>query len=99
MTVKRLQDLLIPCEDKSLGELARRASDYGRLADALRARLDPAEARGLLAANIHDDGEMIVLASSPAWAARLRFLSDELLDAARETGAEVVSCRVRVSRG
>jgi len=56
------------------------------------------EARSVIAANIRDDGELVVLASSPAWAAKLRFEAEALMTAARQSGAEVTSCTVRVNR-
>ena len=69
-----------------------------RLVEALRGALGPEEAAGIVAANIRDNGELVVLAESPAWAARLRFEKDRLIEAARETGAVVSGCKVRVSR-
>jgi predicted nucleic acid-binding Zn ribbon protein len=51
-----------------------------------------------VAANVRDDGELVVLCRSSAWASRLRFAADDLLSAARATGAEVTRCSVRVAR-
>ena len=51
-----------------------------------------------VAANIRDDGTLVVLASSSAWAARLRFESERLMAAARGSGKTVLSCSVRVGR-
>ena len=57
------------------------------------------EGASIRAANVREDGTLVVLASSPAWAARLRFESDKLLAAARDGGASVTDCKVRVSQG
>ncbi len=98
MPIKRLQNLLNPNDDRGLGDIVRHARDMGQLAVALQSSLPEDEAQGVLAANIRDDGELVVLAASPAWAAKLRFEAESLLAAARATGAEVTSCKVRVSR-
>ena len=99
MPAKRLDDLLNPNEVGDLGEIVRRAEDMGQLAQILRAALPPAAAEGLGAAVARDDGVLVVLAPTPAWAARLRFEADALLAAARAAGVDVETCKVRVSRG
>lgn len=98
MPAKRLGNLLNPSKDGGLGEIVQRAQDMGRLAQILRDALPPEQAEGLVAANIRDDGVLVVLAPSPAWASRLRFEADRLLETARGTGADVASCRIRVGR-
>ena len=98
MPAKRLDNLLNPSTGEGLGDIVRHARDMGRLVGALREALPGEEAEGILAANIREDGELVVLASTPAWAAKLRFETDKLVEAARRTGGEVSSCRVRVSR-
>jgi predicted nucleic acid-binding Zn ribbon protein len=52
----------------------------------------------ILAANVREDGELVVICRSPAWASRLRFTADVLLEAARAQGAEASRCSVRVAR-
>ena len=99
MSIKRLENLLNPCNDGGLGEVVRHARDMGQLVKALQQSLPDDEATGILAANVREDGELVVLAASPAWAAKLRFEADTLLEAARASGATVSSCRVRVGRG
>jgi len=99
MPIKRLENLLNPNDDGGLGDIIRHAKDMGELVQCLQRQLPEESAANILAANVRDDGELIVLASSPAWAAKLRFEADGLIAAARQSGAEVSSCRVRVSRG
>jgi len=98
MPAKRLESLLNPNELGDLGDIVRRAGDMGQLAQILRSALPPAEAEGLGAAVARDDGLLVVLAPTPAWAARLRFESDTLLAAARAAGLDVRACKVRVAR-
>lgn len=98
MPAKRLENLLNPNDDGSLGDLVRRARKMGELAVALDKALPAAAAGSIVSANVRDDGELVVLAASPAWASKLRFEADLLLEAARAAGVEVQSCTVRVSR-
>ena len=99
MPAKRLDNLLNPGSGEGLSQIVRHARDMGRLVGALRDALPGDQAEGILAANIREDGELVVLASTPAWAARLRFETDLLLEAARRIDGDVSGCRVRVSRG
>ena len=99
MSIKRLENLLNPSDDGGLGEIVRHARDMGQLVQALQQSLPDDEASSILAANIRGDGELVVLAASSAWAAKLRFETDTLLEAARASGATVSSCKVRVGRG
>ncbi len=68
------------------------------LAAALAAALPADQAAGVVAANVRDDGELVVIAASPAWASRLRYETAALLEAARAAGIAASSCRIRVSR-
>ena len=99
MSIKRLENLLNPNDDGGLGEIVRHARDMGTIVAALQAALPPETAGAIRAANIRDDGDLVVLASSSAWAAKLRFEADALIEAARKTGATVTTCTVRVERG
>jgi hypothetical protein len=97
MDPKSLQKLLNPSKDGSLGDVIRRAKEMGELASKLTSALPGDLASGIIAANIRDSGELVVICASPAWAARLRFESEQLMAAARQSGAEVTSCTVKVS--
>jgi hypothetical protein len=99
MPLKRLENLLKPNDTEELGDIVRRARDMGELAAALQRSLPQDYAASIQSANIRENGELVVLAASPAWAARLRFEADQLMAAARDTGAEVSACKVRVERG
>jgi hypothetical protein len=97
VTAKSLENLLNPRKDGDLADLVRRARDMGELATALAAAVPPEEGAAIVAANFREDGELVVLCRSSAWASRLRFAADALLAAARTTGAEVTRCTVRVA--
>ena len=99
MGAKSLQNLLNPRKDGDLASIVRRAQDMGDLASALVRALPPEEGASILAANVRDDGELVVLCQSPAWASRLRFSADAMLAAAKDAGAAVSRCSVRVARG
>lgn len=98
MTEKRLENLLDPNNTGGLGDLIRHAREMGDLVQRLQKALPEDQSPAIAAANIRDNGELVVLASSPAWAARLRFESELLMAAARKGGAAVASCTVRVVR-
>jgi len=98
MPIKRLENLLNPNDDGGLGDIIRHAQDMGELVQCLQKQLSEESAAQILSANVRDDGELVVLVSSPAWAAKLRFEADGLMAAARQSGADVTACKVRVSR-
>ena len=99
MSFKRLENLLNPNDGGELGDVIRHAQDMGELIQVLQEAL-PGESQGSIsAANIRDNGVLVILASSPAWAAKLRFDAECLMQAARDSGAVVSTCKVRVSRG
>ena len=98
MMAKQLKNLLNSIEDGDLRDIVSRARQMGDLTRALSAALPAEQAAGVVAANVREDGELVVIAASPAWASRLRYESDRLLEAARSAGIEADTCRVRVSR-
>jgi hypothetical protein len=98
MATKSLENLLNPSKNGELGSIVRRARDMGELAAALARSLPPDEGASIVAANVRENGELVVLCQSPAWAARLRFASDTLLDAAKALGAQAERCLIRVAR-
>lgn len=98
MPAKRLGSLINPLNDGELADIVRRARDMGALVEALAQSLPPDEAGSLVAANLRDDGELVVICRSPAWAARLRYEADTLLEAARRHGAVANRLTVHVAR-
>lgn len=98
MATKSLENLLNPSKDGDLANIVRRARDMGELATALAGAMPPEQGAAIVAANVRDDGELVVLCRSSAWASRLRFAADDLIAAARATGAHVTRCKVRVAR-
>ena len=98
MGTKQLGNLLNPCNDGDLGDIVRRAREMGELTDVLARALPPEQRDGIVAANLRESGELVVIAATPAWASRLRYEADALLDAARESGVKAHTCRVRVSQ-
>lgn len=69
----------------------------GELTQMLKAGLEPELAQNLLAANLRDDGELVLICSSSAWAARLRFHAQALQEIAASAGARASRCRVTVA--
>jgi len=98
MSVKKLDDLLKSGQNRRLKKLIRRAQEMDTLTTALRAGMAEDLAENLLAANLHADGLLVLVCSTPAWASRMRFETDEILKIVRSTGATVSFCQVKVSR-
>lgn len=99
MVSKQLGNLLNPSNDGDLGDIVRRARDMGELTGVLTRALPGEGAQAIVAANVREGGELVIIAATSAWASRLRYETDILLAAARESGFEAHSCRVRVSQG
>jgi hypothetical protein len=99
MSVKSLEELLKASADGGLGDVVRHARDMGDLVKLLQDSLPSEQRAAISAANIRDDGELVVLANSSAWASRLRYETEIMMTAARTTGKEVNKCSVRVGRG
>ncbi len=98
MAKNDLKKLLNPNNDGELAGVIRRAREMGELTHVLCESLPGEYAGAIAAANIREDGSLVVIASSSAWANRLRYESDTLLAAAADAGLTATSCRVRVGR-
>ncbi len=98
MTIIRLEKLLKTGASGTLDEIIQRAQNMDDLTTALRAEMPPDAGPNLLAANLRENGELVLIFASSAWASRLRFESDSLMAAARAAGRTVSSCRVSVSQ-
>lgn len=99
MTTSKLKNLLNPCNDGDLANLINRAQRMGELTDILSAALPEAERGAIVAANIREDGELVVICASSAWASRLRYETGKLVQAAKDAGISAHTCRVRVRQG
>lgn len=92
-----LKRLLMTGSGGALEDIVQRAQFMDDLASAIRTVLPDEAQASLLSANLREDGELVLICSSSSWAARLRFESEHLIEAARLTGVEVSSCKVKVS--
>ena len=96
--IVQLEKLLKSTTGGALEELVQRAAGMDRLLSRLKEALEPGLALHLLGVNLRPDGELVLVAASPAWAARLRFEADKLMAAVKTSGAEVSSCKVIVAK-
>jgi hypothetical protein len=99
MPSNKLKNLLNPSADGDLGALISRARRMGELTDILASALPESDRNCIVAANIREDGELVVICASSAWASRLRYETDTLLEAAVRAGMTAHTCRIRVSQG
>ncbi len=97
MPVQKLENLLNRNEIGELGDIVGRARDFARLTEVLAEALPDDLREGLVAASVTADGQLVVFGRSPAWAARLRYETSAMLEAARASGQNAASVRVRVS--
>jgi hypothetical protein len=98
MADEQLKNLLNPCSEGDLGSIIRRARKLADLTNLLSQALPEDFSGALVAANVRENGDLVVIAASSAWASRLRYETDTLLKTARTAGIDVAACRVRVSR-
>ena len=97
MSIIRLEKLLKTGAGGALKEIVQHAQNMDGLTAAIRSVLPDEAQASLLAANLRENGELVLICSSSSWAARLRFESEQLIKAARLTGAEVSKCKVKIS--
>jgi hypothetical protein len=98
MPSNKLKNLLNPSAGGDLANLISRAKSMGELTSVLCSSLPESDRSAIVAANIREDGELIVICASSAWASRLRYQTDDLLQAARDSGVTAHTCRIRVSQ-
>ncbi len=98
MAITKLENLLKSHENKGLDKIIQRAQHMDSLTSSLQAALPADLAANLLAANLREDGCLVLVCSTPAWASRLRFETDQLVEIARKTGLSVTNCTVKVVR-
>ncbi len=79
-----------------LGDVAGRARQLADLGSLLNRVLSPAIAAQVRLANVRD-GKLVFLATSPAWATRLRYAQPMLLEAARQIGLDTREVVVKVA--
>lgn len=99
MPIHHIKQLFDTGSGTSLDRIVQHARDMGDLAQKLREVLPEEAQRQLVAANLREDGELVVICRSSSWAARLRFEGELLLETARRTGSPgAARCTFRVGR-
>ena len=98
MAIVKLGQLLKSGTGDKLDRLVEHSQNMGNLAQFLRASLPTDVAGHLLAANLKEPGELVLICSSSSWAARLRYESEQLLKAARKAGIKADRCSIKVHR-
>jgi len=98
MSLKRLDNLLNSGAENPLENLVHRAQVMDGLAAELRRAVPDIDSTAIVAANVRDDGDLVVVCANSSWASLLRYRSERLMDAARRKGNRVERCRVRVIR-
>lgn len=94
-TPKPLSEL-ISATDSPLGQLAEEARSRLELTDHIRKGLPAELASQMTSCNLRSDGTLVVIASGPEWAARIRFESSLILSLSRERNPKTTQVKVRV---
>ncbi|MEN7342858.1 MAG: DciA family protein [Pseudomonadota bacterium] len=82
--------------NSSLTTLANRASAMQSLQQSIVGALPDNIGAAIVAASISPDNALVVVADDPNWAARLRFHSADMLEAARRAGIPATACQIKV---
>mgnify|MGYP001824892375 CR=1 FL=1 len=98
MPAKKLENLLNSGSGNGLNKLIQTAREMDTLTSAVRAALAPDLAANVVAANARENGELVIICASSAWASRIRFESDAMLSAAHQAGFDANSARVTVTQ-
>ncbi len=98
MAITKLENLLKSHKNNGLERIIQRAQNMDSLTSSLQAALPADLATNLVAANVREDGELVLVCSSPAWASRLRFEAGQLTEIAQKQGMTVNRCTVKVLR-
>jgi len=98
MASDELKNLLNPSNGGELADIGRRAREMGELTHVLSKGLPSDYTGAIVAANLREDGDLIIIAASSAWASRLRYETEVLLATARNAGLSPTACRIRVTQ-
>ena len=98
MPAKKLENLLKTGSENGLKRLIQTAREMDTLTSAVRASLAPDLAANVVAANARDNGELVIICASSAWASRIRFECDAMLAAANQAGFDASTARVTVTQ-
>ena len=83
-------------DNSALTTLANRASAMQSLQQSIASVLPEALGQAISAASLNPDNTLVVIANDPNWAARLRFHSPDMLEAARRAGIPATACQIKV---
>jgi hypothetical protein len=98
MSIIRLDKLLKSGAGGTLEDMVQTAQYMDQLTSSLKRDLPAELADQLIAASLREDGELVLVVSSSAWASTFRFETEKIMQLLRETGAEIKTCRVKVSK-
>ncbi len=99
MSKYKLKNILNSKDQHDLGSLVENTKRLAKLTENLSFTLPESDRHAIVAANIKNNGELIVICASSAWASRLRYKTKALISAANKTGIKANSCKIRVSEG
>lgn len=88
---------LIGASGSGLGRLAEEARKRASLTDHLRGNLTDPLGDGIRHCDIRADGTLVVAATNPEWASRLRYAEPELRSLCTDFGVTPVAVKIKVA--
>mgnify|MGYP001160849609 CR=1 FL=1 len=98
MKEKNLKNLINSKSSNELEKIIQAAADMQLLTKALKDVVTQEISEHLVAANVRDNGELVVICTSSAWASRLRFESKTLISTAQNSGFDASTVRITVTQ-
>ena len=98
MKEKNLKNLINSKSSSELDKIIQTTADMQLLTTALKEVVTQEISEHLVAANVRDNGELVVICTSSAWASRLRFESKTLISTAQNSGFDASRIRVTVTQ-
>ncbi len=98
MPIISLEKLLKSAGDSALDNVVQTAQLMDELTTLLQKDLAADLSANLCAASLREDGELVLIATSSAWASKIRFEAENIMETARKSGKRVTKCRVSVSK-
>lgn len=98
MKEKNLKNLINSKSSSELYKIIQTAADMQLLTSALKDAVTQEIAEHLIAANVRENGELVIICTSSAWASRLRFESKILISTAKNSGFDASEMRVTVTQ-
>jgi len=98
MPFNKLKEILNSKAHNNLDKVVQRAKDMEELNLLINNSLNKETTSHIVGCNLYDNGKLVILCDSIAWAAKLRFENDKILTIARKRFPNTANCEIKISR-